>query len=144
MIGFHKLKYLFFVPLLTSCTIASYQADCEKNFNAFPNVVSCLKEKLNNDPRVPFHRDSDLANLYILAAEKLAYQVRIGRISDIDARYDLAQIYVLLKSETRQRNNADFNEMLDAMLVKKAIQKSSHPSYVCTNTGGITSYCNPR
>jgi hypothetical protein len=91
-------------------------------------MVQCLKENLHKDPRYYFSRDSDLANLYIAAAEKLSYEIQVGKISEADARLILAKIMVELKSKALARNQQAMENYLMLLILMNSQSGSSNYS----------------
>lgn len=91
--------------LFAGCaTVGSYQAQCEKQHAAFPDVVTCLKTAVASDPNPRFM--SEERKLYLLKAEQLSLQVQKGQISDLDARVALQQLYVDLSNQSSQQRTA--------------------------------------
>lgn len=84
---------------ISGCTtVGSYQADCEKQHSAFPDVVRCLKDALAKDWRPSASKDARV-RLYLLKADQLSQRVQRGELSDLDARVALQELYVNLKRD---------------------------------------------
>lgn len=99
----HTAAFFFLVFLAGCSTVGNYQSSCEKQYNYFPQVVECLKQKLNTDPRFENGPDSDLAKLYVAYADKLSDEVQKKKISEVDAKLALAQFYTNLKNQSLHR-----------------------------------------
>jgi hypothetical protein len=108
----HMRRIISFSALLflTGCaTVGQHQQQCEKMHTKFSDVVSCLERRVEADPFLgnAAHGSSDLMKLYLLSARKLAVDVNKKKISDLDARIELATIYTTLKSMERGRHHED-------------------------------------
>lgn len=105
-----KNNKLIFVLLVTGyvsgcASVGSYQADCEKQYSAFPDVVSCLKNSLAKDWRPGTTKDARI-RLYLLKADQLSQKVQKGELSDLDARVALQELYVNLKRDADAENRS--------------------------------------
>ena len=91
-------------------TVGNYQATCEEQYSNFPEVISCLKQKVRSDWRYQNSSDSDLVRLYIAYADKLVDEVNKKTISEVDAKFYLAQFYAKLKNES-ENNEYESNHI---------------------------------
>jgi len=102
----NRLILVFLVTgYISGCaTVGSYQADCEKQHSAFPEVVLCLKTALAKDQ--PAASKDARVRLYLLKADQLSQRVQRGELSDLDARVTLQELYVNLKSDADDEERA--------------------------------------
>jgi len=99
------IKYLILATALTSCaTVEQKQATCESSYKEFSEVVSCTKKSMAQDIRM---KSSSEGKLYILRGEQLAEKVKLGQMTELDARAEWQSLYVQLKAnETQETNRA--------------------------------------
>lgn len=83
------------IMFITGCaSVSSYQDECDKIHTSFVASVSCLNEKVANNPKAKsnalFGNDEDpLDTLYLLRASELSELVRSGKLTDRQARIEL-------------------------------------------------------
>ncbi|MGI0014817.1 MAG: hypothetical protein ACREBU_15460 [Nitrososphaera sp.] len=134
------LMVAFSVLTLSSCTtVGQYQGECEKRYSALTEMVSCLKARIAEDPRMGRHSSSDLLRLYLAYADAAVSRVQEGTMSETDARLALAELYSRLKTteHTRAANEAAaYGAFLQGL---GTYQQSTRPSYVNPRTP-ITCY----
>jgi|SRR3989344_91680 len=97
MIKMKHILVLTIVGVLVGCaSVGSYQEQCEKQHVAFSNMVLCLKTAISSNSRSA--KDARV-KLYLLKADQLSEQVQKGKISELDARVALQELYVVLKRD---------------------------------------------
>lgn len=107
-----KLSFIFVMSclLLVGCaTAGQYQAECEKIYPKFGDMVGCLKQKLNSDSRSHRAGDQPYVQRYLLEADKLADMVQKKKISEIDARIRLSDLYMQLRNAQNAEGQAAMN-----------------------------------
>ncbi len=96
--------------LLFGCaTAGQYQAECEKIYPKFGDMVGCLKEKIHADNRSQMANNQPYVQRYLLEADKLAGMVQKKQISEIDARIRLSDLYMQLRSAQNAEGQAAVN-----------------------------------
>jgi hypothetical protein len=119
-----KIFYVSIVIMLSGCTTAGqYQAECEKLYPVFSDMVSCLKEKLHADPRSQMAGDQPYVQRYLLEADKLSGMVQKNQISEIDARIRLSDLYMQL----RNSQNAEAQEAVNSWQRQQVINNMNRP-----------------
>ncbi|OCJ30577.1 hypothetical protein [Serratia sp. 14-2641] len=89
-------------PSIASATsIADYQSDCEKQFDKFTEMASCLSKKVKSDDLT---YSSPQAKIYVATANSLAGRVRRGEMHDEDAALALQEKYATLNNEYLSAN----------------------------------------
>ena len=130
------MKYKIAVVLLlvlsiSGCaTVGSYQSACEQEYSKLSDIVACLKKKIASDSRASMKRDARV-KLYLLKADQLVQYVQQGKLSEIDARVALQELYVRLKRDEQ----AEIQDII-ANLPKRtnANCRSFGASVNCTST----------
>ena len=102
-----KFYYVILCLILAGCaTAGQYQAECEKIYPQFGDMVSCLKERVNADWRSNRPGDQPFVHRYLLEADKLAAMVQNKQISEIDARIRLSDLYMQLRNTQNAESQA--------------------------------------
>lgn len=97
-------KYLILCVLITGCaTVGKKQAECENQYSAFSEIVTCTKEAFAKNARAKNNADF---KLYILKGEQLAEQVKFKEITDLDAKVEWQRLYVDLKNNEDNKSGA--------------------------------------
>ena len=97
-------KYLILCLLFTGCaTVGKKQAECENQYSAFSEIVTCTKQSFSNDARIKNNPDF---KLYILKGEQLAEQVKSKEITELDAKVERQRLYVDLKNNEDHKSSA--------------------------------------
>lgn len=90
------LILLFFPFASHSASIADMQRECEKLFEKFPDMASCVTKKVKADD---FIYSSPQARAYVATATNLSAKVRRGEMYDDEAALALQEKYNQLNSE---------------------------------------------
>lgn len=91
------LLCLAFMPLTTlAASIADMQRECEKLYDKFPDMASCVTKKVKADD---FVYSSPQARTYVATAVNLSAKVRRGEMYDDEAALALQEKYNQLNSE---------------------------------------------
>lgn len=80
----------------SSASIADMQRECEKMFDKFPEMASCVTKKVKADD---FVYSSPQARTYVATAINLSGKVRRGEMFDDEAALALQEKYNQLNSE---------------------------------------------
>ena len=127
--------------LFAGCaTVRSYQAQCEKQHAAFPDVVTCLKTAVASDPN-PRFMSSEERKLYLLKAEQLSQQVQKGEISDLDARVALQQLYVNLSGRSQQRSTEYVRQKSETEVHNPGMNLLCQDAVARSDRGGMFVHC---
>lgn len=94
-----KLIASFFLVALSGCsavkdrasTANGYQADCERQYPKFTEMVACLDKKISSNQ---FLSREPKPKLYLLTAKDLSSKVASGSITEDQARLQLQTRYV--------------------------------------------------
>lgn len=133
-----KIFYVSIAIMLAGCTTTGqYQAECEKLNPVFSDMVSCLKEKLNADPRSQMAGDQPYVQRYLLEADKLSGMVQKNQISEIDARIRLSDLYMQL----RNSQNAEAQEAVNSWQRQQMINNMNRPVNTNCHTYGGSVNC---
>ncbi|ALX96058.1 hypothetical protein AV650_22055 [Serratia fonticola] len=96
------IAFGFLVPGVASAvSIADYQSTCEKNFDKFTEMASCLSKSVKADDLT---YSSPQAKIYVATANSLAGRVRRGEMHDEDAALALQEKYATLNNEYLSAN----------------------------------------
>ncbi|RSB60331.1 hypothetical protein EGT71_19595 [Atlantibacter subterranea] len=88
---------LILIPFASfSASIADMQRECEKLFDKFPDMASCVTKKVKADD---FIYSSPQARTYVATATNLSAKVRRGEMYDDEAALALQEKYNQLNSE---------------------------------------------
>ena len=88
---------LLMLPLVASAaSISEYQKGCEKQFDKFPDMASCMTKKVRADD---FVYSTSQARLYVATATNLAGKVRRGEMYDDEATLALEEKYNELNAQ---------------------------------------------
>jgi hypothetical protein len=88
---------LLLALILSGCaTVGIYQQDCEVPHSDFGGMVACLKSSVLSDSRM---NGDGRVRLYLLKADQLVAKVNAKEIEELDARVQLQEIYLGLKSQ---------------------------------------------
>lgn len=88
---------LLFLPFAShSASIADMQRECEKLFEKFPDMASCVTKKVKADD---FIYSSPQARTYVATATNLSAKVRRGEIYDDEAALALEEKYNELNAQ---------------------------------------------
>jgi len=79
-----------------SASIADMQRECEKMFDKFPDMASCVTRKVKSDD---FVYSSPQARTYVATAVNLSGKVRRGEMFDDEAALALQEKYNQLNTE---------------------------------------------
>lgn len=91
------LLCLILMPLTTfAASIADMQRECEKLYDKFPDMASCVTKKVKSDD---FVYSSPQARTYVATAVNLSAKVRRGEMYDDEAALALQEKYNQLNSE---------------------------------------------
>lgn len=128
-----KILFLCISMSLAGCaSVSQYQAGCEELNPLFPDMVVCLKEKLNTDRRAQTSGNQPYVQRYLLEADKLAHMVQDKKISEIDARIRLSDLYMHL----RNGQNAEAQVTADSWQRQQVINNMNKPVNTnCYGTG---------
>lgn len=92
--------------LLVGCAnVQKLQAGCEATTSTFAALAECLKAQVadSSNPRL---KNSPEVKLYLLKAEQLTQQVSDKKISELDARVELQQLFVQLYQNEKSNSAA--------------------------------------
>lgn len=152
------MKKLIWLTLLlplsaVSASISEYQRVCEKQFDKFPDMASCMTKKVRSDD---FVYSTPQARLYVATATNLAGKVRRGEMYDDEATLALEEKYNELNAqyvsqvkESQQnpvssfiknrlgQNNSSGNQQQTIVIEKQKEKKCSNGS----NGGPIDYHC---
>ncbi len=95
---------LLLLPLaaLAGCaSVADRQMTCEEKYSYFPDMVTCLKEDLDDNFTYHYGRKRQLTQIYLAYADRLAEEVKNNQISEATARQYLAELYFRLNHWTQ-------------------------------------------
>lgn len=88
---------LLMLPFVASAaSISEYQKSCEKQFDKFPGMASCMTKKVRSDD---FVYSTSQARLYVATATNLAGKVRRGEMYDDEATLALEEKYNELNAQ---------------------------------------------
>lgn len=87
---------LLFPLSAVSASISEYQRSCEKQFDKFPDMASCMTKKVRADD---FVYSTSQARLYVASATNLAGKVRRGEMHDDEATLALEEKYNELNAQ---------------------------------------------
>lgn len=122
-------KYLVFCLLISGCaTVGKKQAECENQYSAFSEIVTCTKEAFANNARA---KNNAGFKLYMLKGEQLAEKVKSKEITDLDAKVEWQRLYVDLKN----------NEGNESAAAAARYNATKPRQTVCTPVGNSVS-CN--
>lgn len=112
---------------LAGCTtVGSIQADCQKSTSTFGAMAQCIDARLSQEGRLARHPS---VQLYSLKTKQLAQRVESGKISDLDARVELQQLFVQL-----QKQEDDDTDVLITVPAQNRPMRTN-----CTTYGNSTS-----
>ncbi|HGY1488967.1 TPA: hypothetical protein ACNVCX_003955 [Morganella morganii] len=144
-------KLLFVVPfLLVGCVakVSDYQAECEKQYSKLSDMAQCLEISLQNDDRMT---SSPAPKMYALAAKMLGQAVDEGKISDVQARFELQKLYVEIQNRESAEQLARNRIFQQSLLNYQAIQTmqtinnkaAQHPIYTppIQQHGNVSTNC---
>ncbi|MEI6514038.1 MAG: hypothetical protein WCO51_12320 [bacterium] len=92
--------------LLVGCAnVQKLQAGCEATTSTFAAMAECLKAQVadSSNPRL---KNSPEVKLYLLKADQLTQQVSDKKISELDARVELQQLFVQLYQNEKSNSAA--------------------------------------
>ncbi|ANJ92429.1 hypothetical protein [Serratia plymuthica] len=129
-------------------TISEHQNRCEKQFDKFPEMVSCLSNSIKSDSDY----DSDPeAKLYAAQARSLAAKVKRKAMHDEDAALELQEKYIAMNNRYRasmeRKDDSLMSVIKDRMRQAPAIQQQQNTIIVpqqqkknCNSPGGPINY----
>lgn len=92
-----KLLALILVVIASGCAnVGSIQADCERQNSSFTGMAACMKKQIQDNRRLA---NNDTVQLYVLKSEQLSAQLAAGKITEVDARFELKKLMVALKRQ---------------------------------------------
>lgn len=115
------MKALLFVigiivpSIASAASIADYQSVCEKQFDKFTEMASCLSKKAKSDDLA---YSSQQAKIYIATANSLAGKVRRGEMHDEDAALALQEKYAALNNDYLASNSKKSPDIASAIKEK--------------------------
>lgn len=84
--------------------VGTMQSACNKTTSTFPDMVRCVDDAIAQDGRMS---RNPRIELYRLRAAQLARRVEQKQIDDLDARVELQQLHVKLRSDELAEINSD-------------------------------------
>lgn len=115
-------------PLLAAgcATVGTLQAECNQVSASFREAVQCVDAKVKADTRLARNPSS---TLYVLRGYQLSERLDRKEITELDARVELQQLVVQIKSE----NDAAVQRAVSSIPPPKPILRTT-----CSTIGGIT------
>lgn len=93
------MKHLIVIGIsavLAGCaSIKTVQSDCEQSTTTFVDMAACIDRGIGQEQRLA---RSDSGKLYRLKAAQLAARVEEKKISELDARVELQQLFVQIRN----------------------------------------------
>lgn len=129
-------KFLVLLPiLLVGCAkVSDYQASCEQRYSKLSDMANCLDSSVKNDSRMA---TAPTPKLYVLAAKLLGQSVDEGKISDVQARLELQNLYVNMQRQEYADQQVQAQALQQGLLNAQTIntmqaieQKARQPVYV--------------
>jgi len=109
------MRHLLLIPVLLVCaactTTKDLQLECAQMHERFVDEISCLSQKLDNEPSL---KNDSFVSEYILSGKVLARKVQSGSMKEDAARLAFARKYNVLLLEQQRINTLSAVE-LDAL-----------------------------
>lgn len=104
----YAITYLIAFVLVGCANVGTMQAACQKTTSTFSDMVRCVDDAIAKDKRMS---GDPRVELYRLKAAQLSKRVEQNKIDELDARLELQQFYVKLRSDEIAELNDDITVM---------------------------------